>query len=318
MNTHANKIQRNNSQLVDNKVSQTRKDGEKTFQFVDNRPEAVAQRHLQDMVNNSPQVRKLGAIQEMANACFRSNNTVIQAFAPKEYMKINIRDYKLNERIIGKGWDDDKIDKLVKWCKSEKQFNSFINNLSYKNWEVLSQDFQGADLPIKVMDSWVKYQESKMNVETLDTFEGYKGSSGKSWNTGESYSDWSGCYIATTEDQAKGYILEAGQKSGKASMWKISLKKPLPIKRFRGGFIDQSDIPGEFKAKVLKKILKIEDSKKLIKELGESGFAYLGPGGEDGNELVVPWGLIADYINYKRIKEYDVNDYQITNTQGVS
>ena len=40
--------------------------GESTFQFVDNRPEAVAQRKLQDMANNSPRVSQLKVYQDMA------------------------------------------------------------------------------------------------------------------------------------------------------------------------------------------------------------------------------------------------------------
>lgn len=41
--------------------------GEPTFQFVDKRPEAVAQRKLQEMANNSPRVSQLKVYQEMAN-----------------------------------------------------------------------------------------------------------------------------------------------------------------------------------------------------------------------------------------------------------
>jgi hypothetical protein len=37
--------------------------GKSTFQFADNRPEAIAQRKLQEMANNSPQVRQLKALQ---------------------------------------------------------------------------------------------------------------------------------------------------------------------------------------------------------------------------------------------------------------
>jgi hypothetical protein len=67
MNTHADKAQEDKSQSVSNGESQMQSGGESTFQFVDNRPEAVAQRKLQEMVNNSPQVKQLRAFQEMAN-----------------------------------------------------------------------------------------------------------------------------------------------------------------------------------------------------------------------------------------------------------
>jgi hypothetical protein len=67
MNTHVDKTQGNKSQAVSAADSQMQSGGESAFQFVDNRPEAVAQRKLQEMANNSPQVSQLRAFQEMAN-----------------------------------------------------------------------------------------------------------------------------------------------------------------------------------------------------------------------------------------------------------
>jgi len=54
MNTHADKIDANKSQSVSNGESQLKRGGESTFQFLDNRPEAIAQMKLQEMGNNSP------------------------------------------------------------------------------------------------------------------------------------------------------------------------------------------------------------------------------------------------------------------------
>jgi hypothetical protein len=67
MNTHANQTQENKSQSVANEISKKQSGGESTFRFVDNRPEAVAQRKLQEMANNSPRVTQLKAFQDMAN-----------------------------------------------------------------------------------------------------------------------------------------------------------------------------------------------------------------------------------------------------------
>jgi hypothetical protein len=67
MNTHADKSRENKSQTVSHGESQKRSSGESTFQFVDNRPETVAQRKLQEIANNSPQVSQLRAFQDMAN-----------------------------------------------------------------------------------------------------------------------------------------------------------------------------------------------------------------------------------------------------------
>ncbi|HWZ23510.1 MAG TPA: hypothetical protein VNW06_12695, partial [Cytophagaceae bacterium] len=52
MNTHVDKIQENKSKSVANEVSQ-RKLVQNNFQFVDNRPEAIAQRKLQEIANKT-------------------------------------------------------------------------------------------------------------------------------------------------------------------------------------------------------------------------------------------------------------------------
>ena len=71
MNTHADKSQENKSQSVANDVSQKQSGSESTFQFVDNRPEAVAQRKLQEMANNSPQAKQAAQLQSISLAIRR-------------------------------------------------------------------------------------------------------------------------------------------------------------------------------------------------------------------------------------------------------
>jgi GGDEF domain-containing protein len=67
MNTHADKTQENKNQSLANETSHKQNGSKSTFQFVDNRPEAIAQRKLQEITNNSPQAMQLRACQEMAN-----------------------------------------------------------------------------------------------------------------------------------------------------------------------------------------------------------------------------------------------------------
>jgi hypothetical protein len=67
MNNHANKIQENKSQAVSAVDSQLQGSGEATFQFMDNRTEAIAQRKLQEMASNSQQDSQLKIFQGMAN-----------------------------------------------------------------------------------------------------------------------------------------------------------------------------------------------------------------------------------------------------------
>jgi hypothetical protein len=67
MNTHASKAQENKSQSISTGESQVKSSAESTFQFIDNRPEAVAQKRLQAMLNNSPRAMQAKAHQKMAN-----------------------------------------------------------------------------------------------------------------------------------------------------------------------------------------------------------------------------------------------------------
>ena len=67
MNTHADKTQVNKNQSVKNAVSQKHCKGESTFQFADIRSETLAQRKLNEMLNNSFSVSQLRAFQVLSN-----------------------------------------------------------------------------------------------------------------------------------------------------------------------------------------------------------------------------------------------------------
>lgn len=59
MNTHVDKTPENKSQSVANEVSQKQSSSVSTFHFVDNRPEAIAQRKLQEIVNSKSRSQKM-------------------------------------------------------------------------------------------------------------------------------------------------------------------------------------------------------------------------------------------------------------------
>lgn len=67
MSTHADKPQENKSQSVANERVQQLNVDESSLQFVDARPEAIAQQKWQALANNSPQVSQLRALQNIAN-----------------------------------------------------------------------------------------------------------------------------------------------------------------------------------------------------------------------------------------------------------
>ena len=67
MNIPAEKTQENKSQAASPEGPQMESSGGATFQFMDNRPEVIAQRKLREVVNNSPRVSQLKAFQDIAN-----------------------------------------------------------------------------------------------------------------------------------------------------------------------------------------------------------------------------------------------------------
>ena len=106
MNTHADKTQENKSQSVTNAVSQKQSASEPTFQFVDNRLEAITQRKLQEMVNSSPQAKQTAQLQSMAD-----NHSLLQQPIQKKENKIGLPDNLKTgiENLSGYSMDDVKV-----------------------------------------------------------------------------------------------------------------------------------------------------------------------------------------------------------------
>ncbi|MDP3469113.1 MAG: hypothetical protein Q8S11_12315 [Daejeonella sp.] len=67
MLTRSNKTQEKSSRAVSNEVHSKQNGHRASIEFEDTRPEALAQRKLQDMANNSPQLDQNRANQEMVN-----------------------------------------------------------------------------------------------------------------------------------------------------------------------------------------------------------------------------------------------------------
>lgn len=66
MAEHVNESQENKSQVVTPGVQQSQSEGESIFQFVDNRPNSLVQMKLQQLANNSRQVKGINQLQTMA------------------------------------------------------------------------------------------------------------------------------------------------------------------------------------------------------------------------------------------------------------
>lgn len=94
------------SQEVDNPIAQKKSHHRPTSQFTDNRPEAVAQRKLQEMANNSQQVKKAAQLQAMAN-----NHSSQQPLIQKKENNTGLPDNSKTgiENLSGYSMDDVKV-----------------------------------------------------------------------------------------------------------------------------------------------------------------------------------------------------------------
>jgi hypothetical protein len=84
MKIHTDKTSAKKSPVAANSLPERLSKGKSTFQFVDNRPEAIAQSKLQEEVTNSPHVQQLKTYQEMAN-----NSPLVKQFKDYQAMADN-------------------------------------------------------------------------------------------------------------------------------------------------------------------------------------------------------------------------------------
>lgn len=107
MNTHADKKQANKNQSAANAVSQKKNGAESTFQFLDNRPEAVAHRKLQEMANNCPQEKQAAQLQTMVDNYSAQQQQPIQKKENNTGLPDNIKSGI--ENLSGYSMDDVKV-----------------------------------------------------------------------------------------------------------------------------------------------------------------------------------------------------------------
>lgn len=67
MNTHTYKTSENKNQAAANSLPVQQKKNESVFQLIDNRPESIAKRKMQNAINNAPRVQESGTHLEMPN-----------------------------------------------------------------------------------------------------------------------------------------------------------------------------------------------------------------------------------------------------------
>ncbi|WP_197714561.1 eCIS core domain-containing protein [Nitrosomonas supralitoralis] len=107
MNTHADKAQENKGQSVANELSQKQSGSESSFKFVDNRPEAIAQRKLQEMANSSRQAKQAAQLQAIAASYSAQRQQPIQKKENNTGLPDNLKSGI--ENLSGYSMDDVKV-----------------------------------------------------------------------------------------------------------------------------------------------------------------------------------------------------------------
>lgn len=107
MHTHMDKTQENKNQSVSSGESQMQGEGNSTFQFADNRPEAVTQRKLQKIANHSPQAKQTVQLQNATD----SNFVQEQQLLPKQENNTGLPDNLKSgiENLSGYSMNDVKV-----------------------------------------------------------------------------------------------------------------------------------------------------------------------------------------------------------------
>lgn len=139
---------------------------------------------------------------------------------------------------------------------------------------------------------------------------GYRMTTGTQWTTGGGASDWSGLYIATTLDQAKGYVSVA---NGTVRVWICSLVASYPFWCIHGAEIADPAIPSAEKADLVADAIQrasgAPPGRPLIPSLCGAGQGYIGPDAEV-NEIILGWNCVGA-INYVALRDYRVRQYTI-------
>jgi hypothetical protein len=142
MNTHADKTQETKKQLDSEQNSHKQNGGDATFQFVDNRPEAVAQRKLQEIANNSSQVSQLRALHGMVHNCSSNQQQFIQK--KKDNCVSNVVQRVVYNSLVevanqkflpssGNYTDEQKLE-IANWCANDNGGSNSIKSTYEKDF----------------------------------------------------------------------------------------------------------------------------------------------------------------------------------------
>ena len=139
---------------------------------------------------------------------------------------------------------------------------------------------------------------------------GYRLTQGTQWTLGGGDNDWSGLYIATTLDQAKGYVDIA---NGTVRVWTCTLVANYPFWCIHGAEIADPAIPSGEKADLVANAIQVASGaapgRPLIPSLCRAGQGYVGPDAEE-NEIILGWNCIRA-IDHSALRDYRVRNHSI-------
>lgn len=177
MNTHADKTHENKGQSMASEPRIKQSSSESLFQFVDNRPEAVEQRKLQEMANNSPQAKQAAQLHAMVSGPSTQKNQTIQKRENNTGLPDNLKTGI--ENMSGYSMDDVKVhrnsDKPAKLHALAYAQGTDIHlgpsqekHLPHEAWHVVQQK-QGRVKPTLQMKSGVTVNDDFSLESEADT-----------------------------------------------------------------------------------------------------------------------------------------------------
>ncbi len=107
MNIHADKTQEYKNQSVANGVAQRKSSSETAFQFVDNRPETIVQRKLQETINSSSQSKQTAQLQTITDSYAAKQHQPLQKKENNTGLPDNLKSGI--EHLSGYSMDDVKV-----------------------------------------------------------------------------------------------------------------------------------------------------------------------------------------------------------------
>lgn len=177
--TTQQETQGNKSQSLANEVSQKQSGGVSTLQFVDNRPEAVAQRKLQQIANNSPQAKPLITFQKMVNTSPQAKQTAqLQAVAKNPTIQREpLRETESGDQRL-KTYED-----IINFVKEDKAIGQpFYDYLIdpralIENFIAYSNEYnkdEGAGRLLQDLEKFMEYQDDIQDEYSLDDLEQFE------------------------------------------------------------------------------------------------------------------------------------------------